>query len=62
MPQQTPGTRPLAQANSGDTLQGMADSQGKGGDWQGIAAANGIENPRMLRPGQLINMNPPGKG
>jgi hypothetical protein len=55
--QQTPGTRPLAQANSGDTLQGMADSQGKGGDWQGIAAANGIENPRMLQPGQLLDLN-----
>jgi hypothetical protein len=55
--QQTPGTRPLAQASSGDTVQGMADSQGKGGDWQGIAAANGIENPRMLQPGQLLDMN-----
>ena len=55
--QQTPGTRPLAQANSGDTLQGIADSQGKGGDWQGIAAANGIENPRMLQPGQLLDLN-----
>jgi hypothetical protein len=54
---QTPGTRPLAQANSGDTLQGMADSQGKGGDWQGIAAANGVENPRMLQPGQLLDLN-----
>lgn len=54
---QTPGTRPLAQAAAGDTLQGMADSQGKGGDWQGIAAANGIENPRLLEPGQLLDLN-----
>ncbi|MFL6210637.1 MAG: peptidoglycan-binding protein [Pyrinomonadaceae bacterium] len=56
-PQQTPGTRPLAQAASGDTLQNMADGQGKGGDWQGIAAANGIENPRMLQPGQLLDLD-----
>jgi len=55
--QQTPGTRPLAQANSGDSVQNMADSQGAGDDWQGIAAANGIENPRMLQPGQLLDLN-----
>src|ERR1044072_9454623 len=54
---QTPGTRPLAQANSGDTVQGMADSQGKGDDWQGIPAANGVENPRMLQPGQMLDLN-----
>ena len=55
--QQTPGTRPLAQASSGDSVQNMADSNGKGGDWQGIAAANGIENPRLLQPGQLLDLN-----
>ncbi len=57
-----PGTKPLAEAAIGDTLQGLASGLGKAQDWQKIAAANGIENPRMLRPGQLINMNPPGKG
>jgi len=35
----------------------MADTQGKGGNWQGIAEANGIENPRFPQPGQLINLN-----
>ncbi len=59
--QTTPGTRPLAQAASGSTIQGMAAGRGMGANWQDIAAANGIENPRMLRPGQLINMNPLGK-
>lgn len=53
----TPGTQPLAQAKSGDTLQGMAASAGMGLDWQGIAAANGIENPRLLAPGQFIDLN-----
>ena len=28
-----------------------------GADWQTIAAANGIENPRMLEPGQLIDLS-----
>lgn len=52
---QAPGTQPLAQATAGASLQAMASAQGK--DWQAIASANGIENPRMLQPGQLINMN-----
>ena len=53
-----PGTKPLTQAPAGSTVQGLADGQGKGNDWQSIAAANGIENPRMLQPGQLLDMNP----
>lgn len=53
----SPGTRPLSQALVGQSLQGMAAAQGIGGDWQAIAAANGIENPRQLAPGQLIDLN-----
>jgi hypothetical protein len=34
----------------------MASVSGKD-DWQSIVAANGIENPRRLRPGQLIDLN-----
>lgn len=52
-----PGTRPMTQAPAGSTVQGLADGQGKGDNWQAIAAANGIENPRMLQPGQLLDMN-----
>jgi hypothetical protein len=48
------GTSPLAQARAGATLQGMA---GATGDWQAIAVANGIENPRLLAPGQLVNLD-----
>lgn len=51
-----PGTRPLTPAPEGSTVQGLAASQGKGADWQGIAAANGIENPRRLEPGQPLDM------
>jgi hypothetical protein len=51
------GTNPLVQAPSGATLQGIADSMGQGGNWQAIASANGIENPRTLQPGQMVNIN-----
>ncbi|MFL5653290.1 MAG: peptidoglycan-binding protein, partial [Ktedonobacteraceae bacterium] len=53
----TPGTRPLTQAPAGSTLQGLVANQGRGGDWQSVAAANNIENPRLLDPGQLIDLN-----
>jgi len=53
----TPGTRPLTEAPKDKSLPEIADSQGKGNDWQSIAAANNIENPRMLAPGQLLDMN-----
>jgi len=50
------GTRPLAQASSGSSLQSIVSASGKD-DWQSIAAANGIENPRRLKPGQLVDLN-----
>jgi hypothetical protein len=50
-----PGVSPMTQAASGSTLQGLAGAVGA--DWQGIAAANGIENPRQLVPGQLIDLS-----
>jgi hypothetical protein len=54
---QTPGTRPLAPGIQGTTLQAMADARGLGGDWQRIAAANGIENPRQVAAGRLIDLD-----
>lgn len=53
----SPGTRPLTQATAGSNVQKEADKQGKGDKWQDIAAANNIENPRLLEPGQLLDMN-----
>jgi hypothetical protein len=53
----TPGTRPLVQANGGVPLQTLADRAGAGGDWQAVAAANGIENPRLLAPGRLLDLH-----
>ena len=51
------GTEPLTQAPAGLSLQNLVDSIGSGADWQSIAAANGVENPRLLEPGQLLNLN-----
>jgi len=50
-----PGTSPLTQAPAGATLQNMA--AGRDVSWQSIANANGIENPRRLMPGQLVDLN-----
>jgi Contractile injection system tube protein len=48
------GARPFATAGAGASLQAMADLSG--GNWQAIAQANGIENPRSLAPGQLVDL------
>lgn len=52
----TPGTRPLAQAAQGATVQGVTGSAGRDAEWQAVAAANGIENPRLLPVGQLLDL------
>jgi hypothetical protein len=51
----TPGTKQLAQAPADSTVQGLASGTGR--DWQSIAAANGIENPRRLAPGTLLDLD-----
>lgn len=53
---QAAGTTPLQAARAGDSVQGLAARSGKAGDWKLIASANGIENPRRLQPGQLLNI------
>lgn len=50
------GTTPLVSAQAGASLQGLAASAGVADDWQKIATANGIENPRLLAPGQFIDL------
>jgi hypothetical protein len=54
-----PGTRGLTPAASGQTLQELAAQLGQLGNWQAIASANGVDNPRLLSPGQLIDMGAP---
>ena len=52
------GTVPLTSASAGATIQSLADTLSSSGkDWQDIATANGIENPRLLEAGQLIDVN-----
>jgi hypothetical protein len=54
------GTLPMTPAVAGSTLQGLAAAAaGIGASWQDIAAANGIENPRLLVPGQLLDLSAP---
>ena len=50
-----PGQHPFTPA--GDSVAGLAATNGKGADWQAIAAANGIEDPLRLNPGALIDLN-----
>lgn len=57
-----PGTSPVTEAPAGSNLQSLAAGQagigiGVSGGWQAIASANGIENPRLLNPGALIDLN-----
>ncbi len=50
------GQRPFTSAKQGDSLQNMAGASGKGGDWQSIASANGIEDPLRLSAGAMIDL------
>jgi hypothetical protein len=52
-----PGTNTMTQAPANSSVQGLAAAAGLGGDWQSIAAANGIENPRRLAAGTLLDLN-----
>ena len=48
----------MTPAAAGSTLQGLASASiGGSVDWQSIASANGIDNPRQLVAGQLLNLS-----
>ncbi len=51
------GQRPFTPAPKGKSLQDMAAADGKGGNWQGIASANKIEDPLRLAPGTPIDLS-----
>ncbi|MFM7470854.1 MAG: peptidoglycan-binding protein [Nodosilinea sp.] len=51
------GTTPLTPATQGANLQGLVANAGIKADWKTVAAANGIENPRNIAPGTLLNLN-----
>ncbi|HEX8409380.1 MAG TPA: peptidoglycan-binding protein [Thermoanaerobaculia bacterium] len=57
------GTQPQTQAPQNSSVQSLASDDSASGvagdtggrDWQSVAAANGIENPRQLQPGQFVD-------
>jgi hypothetical protein len=54
------GTQPMGIARAGANLPAMVAGLGKANlDWQRVASANGIENPRQLTAGMVLNLNPP---
>jgi Contractile injection system tube protein len=54
---QRAGQKPFKAAPQGKSIQWMAEKAGKGSNWQGIAAANNIEDPLRLPTGKLIDLN-----
>jgi lipoprotein NlpD len=53
-----PGRPDTHVVRSGDTLGRIAQEYGL--SWRDIAAWNGIENPNLLRVGQVLRLRPPG--
>jgi hypothetical protein len=51
------GTTPLTLTQSGDSMQAIAARAGGSASWKTVAAANGIDNPRMMPPGTIIDAN-----
>jgi hypothetical protein len=50
------GTTPMAAARAGDSIQSLSARAGLQADWKFVAEANGIENPRDIAPGTLIDV------
>jgi hypothetical protein len=55
VPEGSPGTSEQHQVQDGETLQQTSAAAGRD-DWQNVAAANGIENPRRMQPGALLDL------
>lgn len=53
---QSAGVQPYTPMPAGKPFQQAAAEAGNS-DWQSLALANGIENPRMLGAGALVNLN-----
>lgn len=49
------GTTPLTLSQAGDTISAIAARAGAGVSWKSVAAANGIDNPRLLSPGTILD-------
>lgn len=51
------GTTPLTLSAAGDTVQGIAAQAGSSVSWKVLAAANNIDNPRILPPGTVLDLS-----
>ena len=49
------GTTPLTFSQSGDTVAAIAARAGSGASWKSVAAANNIDNPRLVPPGTILD-------
>lgn len=60
LPKPTPSPQPVGNGTytvqSGDTLSGIASRLNTPGGWQALAAANGIVNPNLIYPGQVLKV------
>ena len=54
------GTSPLTLSQSGELLQSLSARAGV--DWKAVASANGIDNPRQLQGGTVLNLNASASG
>ena len=52
---EAPGVQPFEVMKAGEPLQQAAAKAGA--DWRQAALANGIENPRLMSPGALVNLS-----
>ena len=50
------GTTPLTVSTAGDTVQGIAAQAGTSVSWKVVAAANNIDNPRVLPAGTVLDL------
>ena len=51
------GTTPLTLSAAGDTVQSITALGGAGASWKVVAAANNIDNPRILPPGTVLDLS-----
>ncbi len=56
IPEGSPGTSEQHLVKEAETLQEAVSKAGRS-DWQNVAEANGIENPRRMETGELVDLN-----
>lgn len=58
---ESPATEPQTPVRDGDSVQQAAAREGRQDEWQDIANANDVENPRNLPAGQPLDLRRPGR-